>query len=403
MLDHETLMLEAENKMVLQTPFNRVTRGSKLQVLLAAIYDNIGDTINEVTSGQFLSLVNIAEGELLDQIADLFGLERDRESLCYALSTEYNVKLYVETGTFGNINNGNDIHIPEGTALTTAGSNTIAYELSEDVVLPAGESSVFISVNAVDVGAEYRVGAGRLTQLDFSEYAEYSKRLLLATNLAPIANGNPPESDASFRYRITHFLASSQAANRTAIEDTLMTLPGVEDIALIARKWGVGTTQAILQTASGTVSEDLVSLAERVLRDVVSAGEYIKVSGPEIIGASIEATVVFQKGTSSAAMNSSISSIKASLRQEILQLGLGAPFRPNSLIDTILGFPGVISVGRGTQAFDAVYVYIQPNGSNIRRRESLVADLVDVEASQRVVPEPSLKEPFVIKGIISAR
>jgi len=194
-----------------ETNITQLAPGSKTRFLL--------DTAAQEQEGQhrifdinlMQAFIKYADGKFLDFFGDMMNLPRHEST--HAESEGGNFMFYVATGTFGDINNANDIRIPSGTTVQTVpydgtvitpgieSQPVIQYNTTADVVCLAGQSFVYAPVRAVIEGLGSDVPRNVLNQHSFTNYTLNDLSKLKCTNRYAISNGEDRESDSSYRYR----------------------------------------------------------------------------------------------------------------------------------------------------------------------------------------------------------
>lgn len=191
-----------------------------------------------------------ATGSNLDRIAfEMYGLTRIPDSFAESNGNERNFYFYPDEGTFGSLNGGNDIVIPEGTLISTErdiDNSPIVYRTVANVVLEANSRQAFFSAIAMDTGFNYNVDSNSLVYHNFTDYSMVNFGGLNVSNIYPILNGRDLESDEDFKFRLTNFLTSQINLNIDAITLRSLLVPGVVDIRVIPSYNGIGTVGVIL-------------------------------------------------------------------------------------------------------------------------------------------------------------
>ena len=80
--------------------------GSKARAIVEALGSVIGNVSSDLSLGMINTLLPNAQGPVLDLLADMVGIQRLPEIRARVESGDANLKYYVKTGTFGDINNG---------------------------------------------------------------------------------------------------------------------------------------------------------------------------------------------------------------------------------------------------------------------------------------------------------
>ena len=211
----------------------------------------------------------------------MYGLNRKPATFAFSPTRERNVHFYTTEGIFGYLNNGNSILIPAGTIIsneTTRSTNSIVYQLTEDLVLNAEDRIAYCDVQATNVGSSYNVDSDSLIYHNFTNYAGATNNSLKVTNTFPIVNGSETESDDSLRFRVTNYLQAQTNLNIDAVTLKALSLPGVLDVEVIPSYYGIGTTGVVLFGSGREASKNLTTLMERRLSELTIPGQQIIVS-----------------------------------------------------------------------------------------------------------------------------
>ncbi len=110
-----------------------------------AFADIVGDQLGEMETRQFINLsetlLPYATGISLDMLGDIYGVDRLGRQDSQVDAADDNLRFYVRHGTFGDINNGQEIHLPAGVRITSAADGGPVY-LTEAARLAAGPAPV---------------------------------------------------------------------------------------------------------------------------------------------------------------------------------------------------------------------------------------------------------------------
>lgn len=273
----------------------------------AAIVNNHNETVNAFEQIQ----ISTAKGSGLDEIAMSHGVPRYQPEKAYSNRVERSVYFYVPSGTFGDINSGNDITLPKGTKLFPSDSsqNAILYETTSDYILPAALSKTYCGVQAVSFGSTQNVGPRTLTSHSFNEFPG-----LYCTNDYAIVNGRGRENDEALRDRLSIYFRTLASNNRSALLMQALTVPGVLDVAVSEGYYGMGTCGVFVFGADGFSSPDLIRQVELRAADLNTTGLRVVVSPGVQVSFSFDIEVSLD-ATPTAAQSSAIrSSIETSIR-----------------------------------------------------------------------------------------
>ena len=259
---------------------------SNLKNRLGNIFTGKDSTVNLMTESFAQEIVNLrreneiifnntqlsnVNGEELSNLAfEMYKIQRRPESIARAYANQRNVAFYVESGSFGDINNGVDIVIPKGTLISAENtflSDTIVYKTAYDYTLGASEIIAYCTVEALNPGSYANVKEQTLVYHNFTDYNETLNDSLKVTNKYPIINGNEAEEDASLRFRAANWIQSNINMNQEMLQSMGLSTAGVTEIKVIPSYFGIGTTAVAVFGAGREISRDVLDLYESILRE----------------------------------------------------------------------------------------------------------------------------------------
>lgn len=263
-----------------------------------AFCDAVGDQLGQLETRQYINLsqtlLPYATGNALDMIGEIFGVPRLARQDATVYSTDNNFQFYVRTGTFGDINNGQDISIPANVQIYAQGSTVPAYA-TQAITLPAGQSSVSFTALSLLTGSAGNASAGVFKQHNFTGYAQSQFGSLLVRNNFGIVGGRDDEDDDSYRYRIHLKLQARNGVNESAIRLVLLSLPGVQDVVFSPL---AGSFWVYLFGVSPQVPASLLQLAQQAVNETVTFPIQGTVLTPDLVGISLSTTLSLARGTS---------------------------------------------------------------------------------------------------------
>ena len=253
----------------------------------SAFTETIGDELNFLRReirNEFDSMqMSNANGEMLDKIAlDTYGLIRRPATYAEALAEESNVYFYVETGTFGDINNNQNIILPAGTQITVKPNgfgNTLTYEVLYDYTLEADSDSYYCSVRSLDTGYNQNVDKGSLLFHSFVNYTNSEQNLLKVSNRFAILNGSDKESDEIFKVRLNNYLTATLNSNQDLLTLRAISIPGVTEVRIIDNYFGIGGLGVVVFGSGRESSRSLIELVRNRVLEIASPGTTLSVVG----------------------------------------------------------------------------------------------------------------------------
>lgn len=233
-----------------------------------------------------------ATGFDLDEIGgQFFGVERRKEIKPFVTSDMKVMKFYVKSGTFGSINSGGDIVIPEGVMLEgLSGGTTVRFRTTQQVTLPSFESEMYVSAELIQ-GPSDPISAWAINKHYFKGYSQAMSETLLVINPVVIGTGRAKESDDNYRYRLTNALRAFAKTNTAGIHATVTDLPGVSDAVILPAANGGGTFTVYVQSVSPETPDTLVDDATMAL--LQNAGPWVEynILKPNYIGLQMDLVV----------------------------------------------------------------------------------------------------------------
>lgn len=267
---------------------NRTTPDSVLNTLGNILGDSLNSFTTDMNNFYNQSVLENASGENLDRLSySLYGNSISRISSRYAksLKEEKNVEFTVEgNGTFGTINNGNDIIVPKGTRIAPNNLfdslNNIIYQTLEDVILYKNDNYAFVSIIAMSPGKDFNVAQNSLIRHNFKNYAQFDLNKLLINNRFPILNGSNKEEDRFFLARIKNHISTLRMNSFDNITFESYKVPGLLDIRIIDSYYGIGTTGIVVFGAGQQSTEELARIVKQRLLETTRAGSKFYVITP---------------------------------------------------------------------------------------------------------------------------
>lgn len=360
--------------------------------------ETIGDELNllrrEIRNEFEEMQLSNAFGDRLDKIAlDKYGLSRRPATYAEVLAEESNLYFYVENGTFGEINEDQNIVIPERTEITVKengfGSN-VTYETVYEYVLPADSKSFYVTARSTDTGYKENVDKKTLNFHNFLNYSKANQNLLKVSNRFAILNGSDKESDALFKSRLNNFLASTVNFNEDLLTLKAIMVPGITEVRMIPNYYGIGSLGVIVFGSGRESNNSLISLMRRRVLEVVNPGTTIDVTGGVTVYLDFDIRVYIKRGLSIVERSRIENRVKSSLYEIIENAERTGVIRLVQISSTInSAIPGdyIVGFGRKTNGsiFEKVYQRKSDRFNSLPEyREELVGDEIYLEDDERI-------------------
>ena len=394
---YESLMADSLADLSQNTRITRLGPGGLARSLLEAVNRRLAEAYDTFDLNMAQAFVSTATGQYLDLIGGLLGVVRGGPNAGSASADTQVEKFYVDSGTFGDINGGAPITIPQGTTISTQdNSGGILYRTSEQSTLPAGANIAWISVEAVVSGQDSNVGTGTLVYHNATAYTDYQQNTLKCANVYPVANGTNFEDDSNYRYRITNIVLAAEAANETALRLAILSTNGVADVILIPRYRGIGTFGAILKSVTPTVSQDLIDNVTANVSSILAYGDVPFIRKPIETGVAMSLIVHYDMALSDDDLTQIESDLTTKITDYVDNLDIGQSFYVNRMVSNLFSVSShITNFGTPGYPIDQMYIY-QPSTLNDNRvRSTLIGDYTTA-TDERVIIEPSISVPITL-------
>jgi uncharacterized phage protein gp47/JayE len=400
----QDLIVPALEDLAQNTRLTRLSPGGKARALLESVNKRLSEGYEVFDLALARAFVTSAPGQYLELIGALLGVHKQSASAASVSSDVEVLKWYVDSGTFGNINNNANIEIGQGEIISTGtGNSGILYRTLESVILPASSNSVWFSAEAVAPGEDSSVGSNELIYHSFIDYIDHANQTLLVTNVHPIANGKNFESDENYRFRIANRVLEVEAANETAIRLAALSTPGVADVLIQRYYRGLSTFGVIIKSVLPTVSNNLIDNVTSNIYLVQALGDVAFIRKPKETGLELELTIHYRAHLNTDELTQLEENITEFLTENVNSLDIGESLMLNPLVSGIFALDSnIINIGQPNKPIDAAFIYKQSRLQDNKIRQKLLQDYSPV-SDERVIIEPILQNPIVLKSQYKGR
>lgn len=400
----QELLTDSLEDLATNTNITRLSAGGKARAILEATNRRLKESYDVFSLDLARAFVSSAPGQFLELIGQLLGVDRQGTVAAAVDSSMQTLRWYVDSGTFGDINGGADIIIPQGTIISTRASNGgILYRTIEQVTLPSAQSSVWFAAEASVPGEDSNVGTNTLTFHDFVDYTDYLNDTLLVQNVHQIANGKNFENDANYRFRIINRVLEGEAANLTALRLATLSTPGVADAVMIRRYRGIGTVGIIIKSVTPTVSDTLINSVTSNIERVQSFGTLVFVRKPLETGLVMNMTVHYRSRLPEDEIEQIEDTLRSTITDYVNSLDIGETLLVNRMIAELFSVSDQITnFGQPRKPIDELYIYVESKIRDNKIRQTLLGDYVPA-TDERVIIEPSVANPIVLNRSYTRR
>lgn len=368
----------------------QLSPGGKARAFADIVGDVLGtvetDTFNMVSQG----LLPFATGSSLDLIGDIFGVARLGQTNSTVVPDDNNFEFYVRTGTFGSINNGQNIVIPVGVIISSNVPGGPTFVLTQAVTLQAASSSAFFAAVSTTPGSAGNIASGVIDQTNFTNYAQSQFGTLLVTNNFGVVGGADAESDDDYRFRINLKITSRAGANQAALQFAILQIPGVQNVVFSPQ---AGTFTAYVYGIAPQVPPSLLQLVQTAISNTAAFPLTGLAVAPNLVGISLQTTVTFVAGVSSADQAAIIQNAVSAAQSYINNLPIGAPLVINQLAAQIIGSDKhILDIGNPDNPIQSIFIW-RSRADGTRFSRFLVQDYTPA-LGERIVTEYSITNPI---------
>lgn len=229
-----------------------------IETLQRGIARVVSDLYRDTADGIDQSLLSKASGQYLDDIGRMFGVARKSSKPAFSETSQI---VYVDTGTFRKLSNGEPILIPYRTVITSADGRFSVQVLTETedvtggVLLDPNRSQQAIPIRSLSEDPTEIIPANSLTRMP----SPYS---LLKTRNTTSLRARIVESDTNYRFRIYQKIRAEATSSESAIRFGVLSIPGVSNVILRPYSRGAGSMDVLVVGVSGRPSAGVLNLAE---------------------------------------------------------------------------------------------------------------------------------------------
>lgn len=372
------------------TGITQLSPGGKARAFADIVGDQLGTVEADVFNMVSQSLLPYATGSSLDLIGDIFGVPRLGQTTSTVIPDDNNFEFYVRTGTFGSINNGQNIIIPVGVVVSSSSPNGPQFVVSQAITLQAASSNAYFSATSNIPGSAGNVAANVIDQTNFTNYAQYQYGTLLVTNNFGVVGGQDPESDADYAYRINLKITSRAGANQAALQFAILQIPGVQNVVFEPQ---AGTFTVYVYGIAPQVPPSLLQLVQTAIGNTAAFPLTGLAVAPNLVGISLNTTVTFVSGVSANAQTGIIQTAVAAAQNYINNLAIGAPLIINELAAQIIGSSSnILDIGNPDDPIQNIFIW-RSRADGTRYSRFLVQNY-SPSLGERIVTEYSITNPI---------
>ena len=358
------------------TPFTNVMPGSSARSITDIVNLQMTNLSSHISELSYNSFLDTAAGYYLDLIGSMFNLTRYFPTDYVTSAGDKNIKFFTNgTDSLKRVLNSNTI--PAGTIINSA-DGSVTMSVIESVTFEDTATYVFVgarmskSDNTLDIGPNQMTihnlgGSGRV----------------FVTNTSRISYSSVPESDDSFRDRISSAVIAAQGPTEARIISSLRQFPDIADIDIRENVSGTGTYDVYLVPTGNRISENTIKSANNVLLDVSGFGISFNIREFDYIPIKLEIKVTFSNTT-----EDSIKQVLIRQAESAVETMLGN-LRPNERLSMSRVSAQVLNISSQITSAEVVYLCIN-------NKVRAITDLV-LEDDELFVPDENEVNPIMVR------
>ena len=358
------------------TPFTNVMPGSSARSITDIVNLQMANLSSHISELSYNSFLDTAAGYYLDLIGSMFNLTRYFPTDYVTSAGDKNIKFFTNgTDSLKRVLNSNTI--PAGTIINSA-DGSVTMSVIESVTFEDTATYVFVgarmskSDNTLDIGPNQMTihnlgGSGRV----------------FVTNTSRISYSSVPESDDSFRDRISSAVIAAQGPTEARIISSLRQFPDIADIDIRENVSGTGTYDVYLVPTGNRISENTIKSANNVLLDVSGFGISFNIREFDYIPIKLEIKVTFSNTT-----EDSIKQVLIRQAESAVETMLGN-LRPNERLSMGRVSAQVLNISSQITSAEVVYLCIN-------NKVRAITDLV-LEDDELFVPDENEVNPIMVR------
>jgi hypothetical protein len=367
--EEREIINESLERLDRDTNINQMAPGGKARFFLSTTAREQAKQQRLFDENLLQPYIHYAEGRFLDFFGDMLNVPRLEAA--HAIAEDDNLMFYVDSGTFGDINNGAAISIPAGTSVSTesfsgeivtpgiAEQPVVSYSTLVPVTGEADTSFVYAPVRSALEGIDSSVPRNVLNVHGFNSYTLSDTQRLKCTNRYAIDNGVDREEDESYRYRLSNVFRSRTMAVMASIRLAALAIPGVADVYLVNAEQGPGTFALYIKGITPTVSPDLIREVTQSVNLVTGYGIRPFISAPRPLGLELVAAVNWSPRAKAEEIAFGYVAMREAVEEVINALDIGEDIEMVNIIDSMLeAAPLAYRIGRNRpNKFEEIYLH----------------------------------------------
>lgn len=358
------------------TPFTNVMPGSSARSITDIVNLQMANLSSHISELSYNSFLDTAAGYYLDLIGSMFNLSRYFPTNYVTSAGDKNIKFFTNgTDSLKRVLNSNTI--PAGTIINSA-DGSVTMSVIESVTFEDTATYVFVGARMSKSDNTLDIGPNQMTIHNLGGLGR-----VFVTNTSRISYSSVPESDDSFRDRISSAVIAAQGPTEARIISSLRQFPDIADIDIRENVSGTGTYDVYLVPTGNRISENTIKSANNVLLDVSGFGISFNIREFDYIPIKLEIKVTFSNTT-----EDSIKQVLIRQAESAVETMLGN-LRPNERLSMSRVSAQALNISSQITSAEVVYLCIN-------NKVRAITDLV-LEDDELFVPDENEVNPIMVR------
>lgn len=358
------------------TPFTNVMPGSSARSITDIVNLQMSNLSSDISELSYNTFLDTAGGYYLDLIGNMFNLERYYPTDYVTAAGDKNIKFFTN-GTTTLLRALGSNTISAGTVITSTDGN-VSMTVTESVSFEDTATYVFVGARLTRSSNTLDIGPNQITVHNLG-----ASDKVFVTNTSRIGYNPVPESDESFRDRISLAVSALSGPTEARVSSVLRQFSDVAEIDIRENVSGTGTYDVYLVPVGNRISENTIRSANSVLLEASGFGITFNIREFDYIPIKIEIRVTF--------INETEDSIKEILirQAESRVESLIGNIRPTEKLSMSRITAEVLNVSQQISSAEVVYLCIN-------NKVRAITDLV-LEDDELFVPDENQINPIMVR------
>ena len=329
---------QAIQKVLNTTDLTSTGPGSIVRAIIEAVASELGDMYSILDYNINQTIITTATGAALDKMGTLYNTPRKAVNELATIDKQLGAFMF-----FVNSSYGSNILIPKGTNIyantTSYIGQRFSYSTTEDAVLRAGSTRIFVSIAPNFSDAVYTAGKHTLIIHDAPMPGGVQ---LLCTNPKEIAPFVNMETDEQYRTRLIKAIRVAAAGTSEALRFAGLQVEGIRDVKIRSAPYGMGSFEAVIVPERRNNTNEVVERAILAMENVRPIGTRMYSITPDALPLTMDVGIIAPMAVNADAKENVVRRASVGISRYINSLLPGSELVYNQLIQIILDSSDIV-------------------------------------------------------------